>query len=126
EVGRKMTIRKFQLARGLICFTLLSISSLCAASEADLKPGDTIGPENWEKVKGMVGENLLNRIKQGYTLRIKESRSMGVPKEYNAATGRYSGEARLGSNGELLNYVGGLPFSDVASTGHRGGFKVGG
>ncbi len=61
-----MTIRKFQLARGLIFFTLLSISSLCAASEADLKPGDTIGPENWEKVKGMVGENLLSRIKQGY------------------------------------------------------------
>jgi hypothetical protein len=119
-----MTIRKFQLARGLIFFTLLSISSLCAASEAELKPGDTIGPENWEKVKGMVGENLLNRIKQGYTLRIKESRSMGVPKEYNAATGRYSGEARLGSNGELLNYVAGLPFPDVHFSDPQIGLKM--
>lgn len=119
-----MTIRKFQLARGLIFFTLLSISSLCAASEADLKPGDTIGPENWEKVKGMVGENLLSRIKQGYTLRIKESRPMGVPKEYNAATGRYSGEARLGSNGELFNYVAGLPFPDVHLTDPQIGLKM--
>ena len=51
-----MTIRKFQLARGLIFFTLLSISALCAASEADLKPGDTIrSAHNWQKVQGMVG-----------------------------------------------------------------------
>ena len=119
-----MTIRKFQLARGLIFFTLLSISSLWAAGEVDLKPGDRIGPENWWKAQGMVGENLLNRIKQGYTLRIKESRSMGVPKEYNAATGRYSGEARLGSNGELFNYVAGLPFPDVHLTDPQIGLKM--
>jgi hypothetical protein len=29
------------------------------AAEVDLKPGDTIGPHNWQKVQGMVGENLL-------------------------------------------------------------------
>jgi hypothetical protein len=105
----------------LLTFWLIAISFPCFAhwlwaAEVDLKPGDTIGPENWEKVKAMVGENLLNRIKQGYTLKIKQGRSMGVPKEYNAATGRYSGEARLGSNGDLLNYVAGLPFPDVHLT----------
>ncbi len=94
------------------------------AGAVDLKPGDTIGPHNWQRVEGMVGENLLNRIKQGYIVKIKESRSMGVPKEYNAATGRYSGEARLGSNGELFNYVAGLPFPDEHPTDPQGGLKM--
>jgi Protein of unknown function (DUF1329) len=95
-----------------ICFLLLNFSP-AAANDGDLKPGDTIGPENWEKAKGMVGENLLNRIKQGYTLRIKPGRSIGVPKEFNVATTRYSGQVKLESNGELLNYVAGLPFPNV-------------
>jgi len=98
--------------RTAICFLLLNFSP-AAANDGDLKPGDTIGPENWEKAKGMVGENLLNRIKQGYTLRIKPGRSIGVPKEFNVATTRYSDQVKLESNGELLNYIAGLPFPNV-------------
>lgn len=94
------------------------------AAEVDLKPGDTIGPHNWQKVQGMVGENLLNRIKQGYSLTIKESRPMAVPKEYDGATGRYSGEVRLGSNGDLFNYVAGLPFPDIHLTDPQIGLKM--
>jgi hypothetical protein len=108
---------------GLI-LVLFCFSALPVAAEVDLKPGDTIGPNNWQRVERMVGENLLSRIKQGYTLTIKESRSMAVPKEYNAATGRYSGEARLGSNGELFNYVAGLPFPDVHLTDPQIGLKM--
>ncbi|HXL08795.1 MAG TPA: DUF1329 domain-containing protein [Candidatus Bathyarchaeia archaeon] len=98
--------------RTAICFLLINFSP-AAANDGDLKPGDTIGPENWEKAKGMVGENLLNRIKQGYTLRIKPGRSIGVPKEFNVATTRYSDQVKLESNGELLNYIAGLPFPNV-------------
>jgi hypothetical protein len=83
------------------------------ASEVELKPGDVVGPHNWERVKGMVGENLLNRIKQGHTFKIKQSRSVGIPEEYTAATRRYSGQVKLNSNGELLNYVAGRPFPDI-------------
>src|SRR5262245_36220304 len=119
-----MTSREFQLAWGLIFFTLLSISSLCAASEADLKPGDTIGPENWEKVKGMVGENLLSRIKQGYSFKIKEPKNLKPPKEYAEATEKFSGRVRLGSNGEILNYVAGLPFPNFDPTDPQAGLKL--
>ena len=104
-------------------FLHISISDLWAA-EVDLKPGDTIGPENWEKAKGMVGENLLNRIKQGYTFSIKQGRSIGFPKEYNAATVRYFSEVKLGPNGELLNYVAGLPFPDVRFNDPQVGLKM--
>ena len=103
---------------------LLVNFSPAAADDGDLKPGDTIGPENWEKAKGMVGENLINRVKQGYTLRIKPGRSIGVPKEYNAATARYSGQVKLEPNGELFNYVAGLPFPDVHFTDPQVGLKM--
>jgi len=79
-------------------------------ADPDLKAGDIIGPHNWERVQGMVGENLLSRIKQGYTFKIKQGRPIATPKEYNAATARYAGQVKLGPAGELINYVAGLPF----------------
>jgi Protein of unknown function (DUF1329) len=104
--------------------SFLSFANGLWAAEPDLKPGDTIGPENWPSVKGMVGENLLNRIKQGYTFNIKQGRSIGFPKEYNAATTRYFSEVKLGPHGELLNYVAGLPFPDVRFNDPQVGLKM--
>ena len=109
-----------------VCFLSVLLPSFPLwAAEADLKPGDTIGPHDWQRVQGMVGENLLNRIKQGYSLRIKPGQSIGAPKEYKAATARYTGEAKLGSNGELLHYVAGLPFPDVQAGDPQIGLKMG-
>jgi hypothetical protein len=89
---------------------LLSFPGIISAAEADLKPGDTIGPQNWQSIEGMVGENLLNRVKGGYTIQIKPSKTYRPLKEYVEATERYSGKVALGPNGELLNYVAGQPF----------------
>ncbi len=100
---------------------------LCAnafAIETDLKPGDVIGPDNWQRVQGMVGENLLHRIKQGYTFKIKQGRAVGTPKEFSAATSRYSDQVKLSANGELLNYVAGLPFPDVRHQRFAGWSKI--
>jgi uncharacterized protein YxjI len=70
---------------------LLSFPGIISAAEADLKPGDTIGPQNWQSIEGMVGENLLNRVKGGYTIQIKPSKTYRPLKEYVEATERYSG-----------------------------------
>jgi hypothetical protein len=128
----KLTIGHCGLIRPLLLIALLVpiviIPNLypqsLSASESDLKPGDTIGPHNWERVKGMVGENLLNRIKQGYTFKIKQGRVVGTPKEFSAATSRYSAEVKLGPNGELVNYVAGLPFPDVSINDPQAGLKL--
>jgi uncharacterized protein YxjI len=88
----------------------LGSPSVASAAEADLKVGETIGPQNWQKIQGMVGENLLSRIKAGYTLQIKAAKVYQPLKEYVEATEKYSGKVGLGPNGELLNYVAGQPF----------------
>jgi len=92
---------------------LFFIPAQSPGADSDLKPGDIIGPQNWQHVQGMVGENLLYRIKQGYSFKIKQGRSIGPPKDYVLATKHYSEQVGLSTNGELLNYVAGQPFAEV-------------
>jgi hypothetical protein len=72
----------------------------------------------------MVGENLLNRIKQGYSFKIKEPKNFKLPKEYLEATERYSAQVRLSNHGELLNYVAGIPFPNFDPTDLQAGLKL--
>jgi hypothetical protein len=95
----------------LMCLALPVPKTL--AADTDLKPGDTIGPNNWQRIQGMVGENFLNRIKAGHTIQIKPSKTYRPLKEYADATEKYSGKAHLGSNGELIGYVAGQPFPKI-------------
>lgn len=103
---------------------LLATVSLCRAQQSDLKPGDTIGAHDWERIKGMVGDNLLNRIKGGYSFQIKESRPRKFPKEYLVATEKNSAGVSLGTNGELVNYVAGIPFPKLDLNDPRAGLKL--
>jgi hypothetical protein len=109
--------------RTAIFFLLLNFS-LARANDGDLKPGDTIGPHNWQRVQGMVGENLLNRITQGYTFKIKEPTRIEPLREYDEATEKYSSKVRLGPNGELLNYVAGRPFPNFERNDPQVGLKL--
>ena len=108
-----------------LVFYLFSYTVAAFATEPEvIRPGDTIGPHNWQKVRGMVGENLLNRIRQGYTFQIKKDRIVTPPKEYSEATNRYAGHVALGTKGELLNYVAGRPFRDVNPNDPQAGLKM--
>ena len=94
------------------------------AAEAELKPGETIAPHNWERIKDMVGENFLSRVKQGYTVQIKPPTRYQPPREYVEATKKHSAGVQLGSNGELLNYVAGLPFPTIDPRDPQAGQKI--
>ena len=120
EQNRLALIARFLL----VPIFLFSLDARLPAAEADLKPGDAVGPHNWEKVKGMVGENLLNRIKQGYSFKVKPSKNYKAPKEYVAATEKYSGRVALGRNDELLNYTAGLPFPTFDANDPQAGLKL--
>jgi Protein of unknown function (DUF1329) len=103
---------------------LVVFPSTADSAEGDLKPGDSIGPSNWERVKDMVGENLLQRIKQGYSFRIKNDPRVGPPREYVAATAKYADQVKLGAQGELLNYVAGEPFPNLNLNDPQAGLKL--
>ena len=81
--------------RTAVFFLLLNFS-LARANEGDMKPGDTVGPHNWQRVQGMVGENFLNRIKQGYTFKIRRNQELQTTKGIFRGDGKIlrPGEAR--------------------------------
>jgi len=109
----------------IMCLFVFSpLAPVAYAADAELKPGDTIGPKNWQRAQGMVGENLLNRIKSGYSLQIKPTKTYRPLKEYIEATEKYSGNVRLGPNGELQNYVAGQPFPKLDPSDPRIGQKL--
>jgi hypothetical protein len=118
DIGR--SFRTHVLALWFLLFCPLVLS----AADVDLKRGDTIGPDNWQRVQGMVGENLLQRIKRGYTVKIKEPKYFKPPREYLEATERYSKAVRLGRNGELFNYTAGLPFPGLDPHDPQVGLKL--
>jgi hypothetical protein len=121
-------ISRFQMksfrACGLTLCLLLVCPLVLSAADVNLRPGDTIGPDNWQRVQGMVGENLLQRIKRGYTFKIKEPKYFKPPREYMDATEKYSKAVRLGRNGELANYIAGLPFPELDQQDPQAGLKL--
>jgi len=108
-----------------VAFCLLFVRSAgLFGADVDFHPGDLIGPHNWRKVEGMVGENLLSRIKAGYKFKIKAPTHVRPPREYLEATEKYSSQVRLGHNGELLNYIAGLPFPNFDPNEPQAGLKL--
>jgi hypothetical protein len=98
--------------------------SMGYSAQPELQAGETIGPQNWGRVKGMVGENLLNRIKQGYSFQIKNNPVIGPPREYVAASAQYAGQVKLGPRGELFNYTAGQPFPNIDTNDPQAGLKM--
>ena len=122
---KKRSLLDFLLSTvGLALCLVLCCPLGSRADDVVLKPGDTIGPHNWQRVQGMVGENLLNRIKGGYTFKIKEPKMHNLPKEFVEATERYSGQVKLGPNGDLVDYVAGLPFPNFNANDPQAGLKL--
>ena len=105
-------------------FWLATGPMILLAAEPELKPGETIGPENWQKIQGMVGENFLNRVKSGHKIQIKAPKLYRPLKEYVEATEKYSGKVALGPKGELVNYVAGQPFPKIDSSDPQVGQKL--
>lgn len=106
----------------LSCLALLYSGT--DGAEDELRPGDVIGPHNWQRVKGMVGRNLLNRIKEGYTFKIKKTYHYDQLEEYRRATLQHSHKVKLTTQGALLNYVAGVPFPDVTGDDPKVGLKL--
>lgn len=105
-----------QRIANFLCMTIMCVILFLGVVPAlgdSVKPGDVIGPHNWEKVKGLVPTGLLPDIKQGSTLEVKATVPITFPKEFMEATRNYAGTVKVDSRGWLKNYLAGLPFPDL-------------
>ncbi len=79
-------------------------------AEAQVKPGDEIGPDNAAKVADLVSPGNLMLVRQGMRMKIVPTESFEWPPPYKSATEKYSSQVRLSPKGELQYYVAGQPF----------------
>jgi hypothetical protein len=77
---------------------------------AQVRAGDIITRDNAAKVAGLVSPGNYMLVQQGMTMKIIPTGHLDWPPPYKAATEQYSPQVSLGADGELKNYVAGLPF----------------
>ena len=85
-----------------------------ALPEAPFKPGDVLTFEELDKLKNYLPQEFWEHREyfffDGMELEIGETRSYGAATVYDEATERHRGQASIGRDGSLANYVSGLPF----------------
>jgi hypothetical protein len=76
-----------------------------------IKPGMVINKDNWEVAKDVMYPEYLDLVKKGWTqIKVGETLSFALPKEYIDATRKYAEQVKLSPEGYLENYVAGIPF----------------
>ncbi len=75
-----------------------------------VKPGDHITKENASKISDLVSPGNYVLVRQGMEMNIVPAKDYNWPAPFWSSTEQYSPQVKLGPNGELTNYLAGLPF----------------
>jgi len=105
----------------------LAIAITCGAAgsaAAQVKPGDTITRDNASRVAGLVSPGNLMLVEQGMTMKIIPTGQLDWPPPYKVATEQYSPQVMLTPDGELRNYMAGLPFPLVDASDPQAAVKI--
>ena len=108
RLNRFATITAFAFTIGLV--------SMALPASAQVRPGDVITRDNAAKVETLVSPGTFELVRNGMTMKIVPTGHLEWPPPYKAATEQYSPQVSLTSDGELSNYVAGLPFPLVDVT----------
>ncbi len=117
-----MTLNRFATVAAL-ALTIAFIATPVPAG-AQVKAGDLITSDNASKVETLVSPGNLILVKQGMTMKIVPTGHLDWPPPYKAATEKYSAQVSLTSDGELKNYVAGLPFPMVDANDPQAATKI--
>jgi hypothetical protein len=112
-----MRIRVGMLITGLVGlgFALPAAAVEEAGAAPQFKEGDVITFDQIEKLKPYLPEEFWDNrdffFYEGMKMTIGPTNAdYGTPPEYNAATEKFKGQARIGPDGSLENYTAGQPF----------------
>jgi len=105
-----MTLDRFvNLNLAALAFAIALVSTPLAA-DAQVRPGDVITRDNASQVQMLVSPGTYDLVRQGMTMKVVPTGHLDWPPPYKAATERYSPQVSLSTDGNLNNYVAGLPF----------------
>ena len=94
-----------------IAVLTIALTSTLFPAEADsVKPGDLVDPEKSILVENLVSPGNFVLVRQGMRMKVVPTSHLDWPPPYKTATEKYSPQVRLNRQGELTNYVAGLPF----------------
>lgn len=103
----------------------LFLLALTPASQAQVKPGELIGPDNAAKAKELVPPGVYQRIVMGMQIKVAPTERIDWPPPYQEATEKYSSQVRLSRDGRsLVGYVAGQPFPIIDPNDPNAGAKL--
>jgi hypothetical protein len=76
-------------------------------------PGRGVAADAPSDVRDLLLPGVARAVERGMRVEVVEPRRVEWRRAYKLATEKYGRQARLGPNGELLDYVAGLPFLDI-------------
>ncbi len=80
------------------------------ATAVGIKPGDVITKANAAKVADLVSPGNYVLVRPGREMKIVPTKDYNWPAPFLGSTEQHSPQVRLGPDGELTNYLAGLPF----------------
>jgi hypothetical protein len=94
----------------------LSVFLLAANARAEVRPGDTITPENAAKIQNLVSPGVYYMVQHGMHMNIAPTQRIDWPPPYKDATEKYSSQVRLSDDHRsVVGYVAGQPFPLIDS-----------
>ena len=88
-------------------------------------PGATLTQRTWQAAEGVLPPELARLLQAGeFAIDLQATTDSPLPEAYIAATLQGAGRVKLGNDGELQNYVAGLPFPLVSPSDPQAGLKV--
>ena len=113
-----------KILAGLVIVAVTMTTGFRSSHAASVKPDDQITPENASAVADLVSPGNLYLVKQGMRMKIVPTDHIDYATPYKNATEKYSAQVSLGSDGELHNYVAGLPFPLIETNDPQAALKV--
>src|SRR5262249_24830654 len=108
----RMTPKYFAQAVAVLGLTI-GLAWIPLPAGAEVQDGDLITPADASKVENLLSPGSLALVKHGMRMKIIPAEHLESPPPYRAATEKYSPQVALAPDGNLENYVAGLPFPMV-------------
>ena len=114
KMQKKKSTSWLSLVLGMVFVFLLAHPVFCAVPA----PGTVITAANVDQYAETMAPWIIRMVKDGYgfldpvTITVKESEPNGPPETFMEATRANLGKVTLDANGQLVNWVAGLPFPE--------------